>query len=450
MRKALIYIALFLSFSSLAQTQAEKTAIENCIVDAATILSEGDVREALKNFDYLASRDSTNDALHYYKSMCKYQLRKLPEAIADMEKAVRLDSSNLTYRHYLALMYLEAGQNRQGSDILRELMAIKPSMYKNSENLTTIADTELGMKMDSLARQHYLEALEYDPDNLSAVMGLSEYYRMNGKFLSYFTTVSRMFNERAVPASAKTDYLDNLIRRIDGPFFRTWGAQIDSLVTATVHCAPSDSAALRYAAGWFYSTDRKELGRKYYRAWFDAFPEDIATQMAEMELALIEDKPREVIELCERILRRTDLPKEKMVEVFCILADTCYKLGEVSRSFSYYEKTLKLDPRCLQALNNYAYFLSERGEKLAKAEKMSRIAVEQKPEEATYLDTYGWILFLRGKAKEAKPCFKKAMLYGGKDSKVILDHYSKVLEALNEKELSEYYRYLAENKKDEE
>lgn len=449
MRKALIYIALLLSFPSLAQTKAVKTAIENFIVDAATTYSEGDAAGALKNFEFLASKDSTNDALHYYKSMCKYQLRRLPEAVADMEKAVRLDSSNLVYRHYLALMYLETGKSQQGGDILRELMEIAPSMYKNSDNLTTIADSELSMHRDSLAKQHYLEALEYDPDNLSAVMGLSEYYRMNGNFLSYFTTVSRMFNEPAVPVSYKTDYLNNLIKRIDGPFFRTWGAQIDSLVTATVHCAPADSAALRYAAGWFYSTARKDLGRKYYRTWFDTYSDDIETQMVEMELALIEDRPQEAIELCENILQRTDLPKEDKVDLFCILADTCHQLGEVSRSFSYYEKALKLDPHCSQALNNYAYFLSERGEKLAKAEKMSRIAVDLRPEDATYLDTYGWILFLRGKAKEAKPFFKKAMLYGGKDSKVILEHYSKVLEALNEKELADYYRYLAENAKDE-
>jgi tetratricopeptide (TPR) repeat protein len=37
-----------------------------------------------------------------------------------------------------------------------------------------------------------------------------------------------------------------------------------------------------------------------------------------------------------------------------------------------------------------------------------------------------------GKPEEAKTHFKRAMLYGGKDSVVILDHYAEVLFALGE------------------
>jgi len=37
-----------------------------------------------------------------------------------------------------------------------------------------------------------------------------------------------------------------------------------------------------------------------------------------------------------------------------------------------------------------------------------------------------------GKPEEAKSHFKRAMLYGGRDSAVILDHYAEVLFALGE------------------
>ena len=40
------------------------------------------------------------------------------------------------------------------------------------------------------------------------------------------------------------------------------------------------------------------------------------------------------------------------------------------------------------------------------------------------------------------------MLYGGRDSAVILEHYSKVLEALGEYDLARSFRILAENKKE--
>ena len=97
-------------------------------------------------------------------------------------------------------------------------------------------------------------------------------------------------------------------------------------------------------------------------------------------------------------------------------------------------------------LNNYAYYLSEEGSKLRKALKMSRRAVDLEPDNATYLDTYGWLLYLLRKPAEAKPVFKHAMLYGGKDSAVVLEHYAKVLDALGEKDLATYYMNLSAQK----
>lgn len=71
---------------------------------------------------------------------------------------------------------------------------------------------------------------------------------------------------------------------------------------------------------------------------------------------------------------------------------------------------------------------------------MSRKTIELEPKNATYLDTYGWILHLTGKSLEAKMFFKQAMLYGGKESATIMAHYVVVLEALGEKELADVYR----------
>ena len=74
---------------------------------------------------------------------------------------------------------------------------------------------------------------------------------------------------------------------------------------------------------------------------------------------------------------------------------------------------------------------------------MSRKTVDAEPDNATYLDTFGWILYLRGDLTEAKTFFKTAMLHGGKDSAVILDHYADVLYALGEFDLAFVYWNLA-------
>ena len=72
--------------------------------------------------------------------------------------------------------------------------------------------------------------------------------------------------------------------------------------------------------------------------------------------------------------------------------------------------------------------------------------LESNPDNDSYLDTYGWILHLLGRDAQAKPYFKRAMIYGGKESATVLLHYSEVLEALGEKDLADYYRKLAEMK----
>jgi hypothetical protein len=51
-----------------------------------------------------------------------------------------------------------------------------------------------------------------------------------------------------------------------------------------------------------------------------------------------------------------------------------------------------------------------------------------------------------GRPEEAKPYFKHAMLYGGKDSPVILDHYAEVLYALGEYDMAFVYWNLAKQK----
>lgn len=63
---------------------------------------------------------------------------------------------------------------------------------------------------------------------------------------------------------------------------------------------------------------------------------------------------------------------------------------------------------------------------------MSKATLDVFPDDATYLDTFGWILYTMGKPEEAKTHFKRAMFYGGKDSAVVLDHYAEVLFALGE------------------
>ena len=151
-----------------------------------------------------------------------------------------------------------------------------------------------------------------------------------------------------------------------------------------------------------------------------------------------------VIENSEILLSKAQGDSARTLSALSTLGDMYHMKGDKKKSYNYYKKALKINPDYAPVLNNYAYYLSVEGKDLKKAYKMSKKTIEKEPDNATYLDTFGWILHLMGKDIEAKPIFKHAMLYGGKNSRTILLHYARVLEKLGEKDLAEVYRGQAD------
>jgi tetratricopeptide (TPR) repeat protein len=86
-----------------------------------------------------------------------------------------------------------------------------------------------------------------------------------------------------------------------------------------------------------------------------------------------------------------------------------YRTGQYERAWRAFEQYVKLRPDDWGMLNNYAYYLAERGVQLEKAEQMSRRTVEAEPDNANSLDTYAWILHLLGRDAEALPYMEKAV-----------------------------------------
>ena len=73
-------------------------------------------------------------------------------------------------------------------------------------------------------------------------------------------------------------------------------------------------------------------------------------------------------------------------------------------------------------MNNYAYYLSVERRDLDKAEEMSYKTVKAEPNNATYLDTYAWILFEKGNYAEARLYIDDAMKNDGAQSDVVVEH----------------------------
>ena len=93
--------------------------------------------------------------------------------------------------------------------------------------------------------------------------------------------------------------------------------------------------------------------------------------------------------------------------------------------YAAYDKVLELEPGNAYVLNNYAYHMATNGGDLQKAEQMSAMTIKAEPSNPVYLDTYGWILHLRGKDDLAKIYLERALWNAGNDAnveKVIKEH----------------------------
>ena len=86
------------------------------------------------------------------------------------------------------------------------------------------------------------------------------------------------------------------------------------------------------------------------------------------------------------------------------------------------------------AMNNYAYYLSLRSIKLDVAEKLSNLVIKNNPNNATYLDTYAWVLFKKKDYKLAKFYMESAISSSTEENPVLIEHYGDILFFLGEKE----------------
>lgn len=78
--------------------------------------------------------------------------------------------------------------------------------------------------------------------------------------------------------------------------------------------------------------------------------------------------------------------------------------------FNQYEQILAMETYDMTILNNYAYLLATHGGDLKKAERLSQMTIQKEPDNAVFLDTYGWILYLQGQKQLATFYLNKALM----------------------------------------
>ncbi len=111
---------------------------------------------------------------------------------------------------------------------------------------------------------------------------------------------------------------------------------------------------------------------------------------------------------------------------------------QFSRCDSLYEIAVSRFPDNAMLLNNFSYSLSERGVRLDEALRMAEQANNLSPDNAAYLDTFGWIYFKLNDYKKAEDYIKKSLELRD-DSSVVNEHLGDVYSAQGHKEPARIY-----------
>jgi tetratricopeptide (TPR) repeat protein len=316
------------------------------------------------------------------------------------------------------------------------------------------------------ALAQYQKALELDPGNSMLRIGLAEHYYATGRMDEAYDQLGQAFLDPELDIDAKMQVLIGFFEMTnsegekaeDRPTMvtRAYGL-IDALEKAHPESGKPHTIHGDYLLRDGRSSEARDQFRQALRTEQDRFP--IHMQLLQLDLqladyaALITDADSAIalfpttpeLFLYKGIghsqLKQHDAAIEALVmgrdlvvdnpplatQFWSSLGDAYNEAGQYAESDKAYDKVLAAEPDNIATLNNYAYYLSLRGDQLEKAERMSKRSNELAPGQATYQDTYAWVLFRMGKHADAKLWMEKALAGSPEPDGVLLEHYGDIL-----------------------
>ena len=329
-----------------------------------------------------------------------------------------------------------------------ELLKLIRKFPDKSEYLSLLAELYFNYNQDKKGLQILDRILKAEPDNGFVHFYLADYYRSKKELKEADRHTREALVSDKIENGYKIQYILKLILNPDTTL--TSDSQLDNYMS--VRALHSDFlkkdhklAEARNELEYILSKDKNnyliweelllmcnEMGDTtcMYRHGIEAikyFPEQPLPYALSGIALMMQKQFAEALPLFEKGVELTDDKPELRSQFYSYLADCYYNLDSVERAFKMFDEVLKINPNDILVLNNYAYYLSLRNERLALAEKMSSQAVAMESDNATYLDTYAWVLYKRGEYSQARYYIKLAIEKDKDPSGVLYEHYGDIL-----------------------
>lgn len=396
-------------------------------IDMYFELAEGYVfankpEEAIKVYDKVEGIIGVNEEGSMQKVKVYTQLKKTDKAIKELNKLILFNPKEPKYLAMLGEIYQNSGQKEKAMQTYTELLKIDP---ENPYVHLSLAHFYFEQKQDSKGLDEYKEAFRNPKLEIDTKMKiLLDYYEqsatkpaMKEEAMSLCQLLIDTHPDEAKSYSIYGDFLlrdKKLAEARDA--FRKANARDKTKYVIWDRVMILDSDLSDFDSMLF---DSKEV--------IELFPAEPLGYLFNGIANLQKKKYQPAVDILKEGKDFVVENKPLLTQFYASLGDAEHELKNSAASDSAYEQALHLDAKNITVLNNYAYYLSVRKEKLQHAEEMSKITVDQEPSNNSYLDTYGWILYQKGNFEDAKKWISKALDNGAGGNGVILEHYGDVL-----------------------
>jgi len=453
-------------------------------MDAQLLMSQENYPQAIVNLQDAQRIDPNVSTIYVALGECYGKIGKLELAEERLLKAIELDPDEKDAYTILAHVYLSMQNFSKAEDSFISLQKLDPD---NPEVLYALADIMRYQKKYNKAIDYYIKAYYLYPESIRALelatelsfkskdMALSQkiYSIMvaadpnNIQFLKTFADLAFINNDTTSGINAvkkasnlKSSTVKDKIRFGAVLFEFNMVDSSLNVFSTILDNYPDNAEALHFVSQIYRSESDLLTSNKYAKKLVEAHPNDPRGYVDIALNAFDQDKPEYIVELLSASANKF----ENNFSIQYMLGMAYYLLKNDSSALEYLNNSVELnsnanqawhaiatieeknknfkisddiyvtlisrDSTDAQAYNNYAYSLVERNINIEKARIFASRAVKLSPENAAYLDTFGWIQFKIGNLEKALEFIKKSAELSGKNE-VILEHLGDVYKAMN-------------------
>lgn len=379
-----------------------------------------DYDNTIKTLDRLETLEGKNERLTYAKSEIYSLTGDKKAAINEMKKLADQYPNDLNYRGMYGDALLTNGREKEAFDIYTGILKAEPDNYRAQLSMRAYyKQKDMAANADSMTMQLLLNKNTGD-DARVYIMRQEIAESENGGGDS--TKILRLFDRMMAQPQASTDIA--ILYATYMSLKKMPQEKIEAVLEKVLAQTPDNAAARLQLVAYAWQRDDLDRVIELCKAARQYNPDEMAFYYYEGMAHFRKDDNDSALNAFQNgisVIGEHSDP-DIVSDFYAVMGDLLYEKGRAAEAYAAYDSCLQWKDDNIGCLNNYAYYLSVNGDSLDKAEKMSYRTVKAEPKNATYLDTYAWILFMQGRYAEAKIYIDQAVQNDSDSSAVILEH----------------------------